>query len=254
VTEASAKRRVGTPRTAADSRRWVGQGTETFLRMLGRMSDERLDELTRLPGWTGRHVVAHVAANADALRNLVRWAKTGEATPMYSSPEQRAADIEAGATRDAAALREWVRSSAAALEEDLDALAEQDWTAQVRTAQGRAVAATEIPWMRAREVMVHAIDLSAVADQGKVSFADLPADFLAALVTDVAGKRGSAPEVGPGLRIAPTDIGLRWSVPGADPVTVQGTLADLTAYLTGREGGPVTALTAGPAPDLPPWL
>lgn len=255
MTEAPAEGRVGRPRSTGDSRRWVSEGTEVFLAVLTRTSDARLDEPTDLPGWTGKHLVAHVAANADALRNLVRWARTGEPTPMYSSPEQRVSDIEAGATRDAASLREWVRSSAAALAADLHGLPDERWSRHVRTAQGRTVPASEIPWMRAREIMVHAVDLSAVADDGRMSFADLPADFLVALVTDVVGKRGSAPEPGPGLVVAPRGADLRWSVPGVgDPQTVTGALADLTAYLTGRAGGPVTTLAGKPAPNLPPWL
>ncbi len=177
------------------------------------------------------------------------------ADPDVLFPEQRVADIEAGATRDADALRGWVRDAVAAFAADLDGLSAQHWSREIRTAQGRTVPATEIPWMRAREVMVHAVDLSAVADGGRASFADLPADFLAALVTDVVGKRGSAPEPEPGLVVAPSDADLRWSVPGAGhSVTVTATLADLTAYLTGRPGGPVTTLAGDLAPDLPPWL
>lgn len=234
-------------RTSADSRRWTAQGTDIFLRALEQRSDEQLTEATALPGWTGRHLVAHVAANADALRNLVRWTRTGEPTPMYRSPDERAAGIEAGARKEAPALRAWAQSSARSLADDLDAVTERQWATEVTTAQGRTVPVTEVPWMRAREVMVHAVDL------GTVAFADLPADFLAALVADVAGKRGSGP--GPALTVAPSDSELRWRVDGTgDPVEVTGTLADLTAYLTGRQGGPVRTTSAEPAPDLKPWL
>jgi maleylpyruvate isomerase len=30
-----------------------------------------------LPGWTRGHLLTHVARNADALRNLLTWARTG---------------------------------------------------------------------------------------------------------------------------------------------------------------------------------
>jgi maleylpyruvate isomerase len=63
----------------------------------------------------------------------------------------------------------------------------------VVTAQGRTVPATEIPWMRAREVCVHAVDLGA-----GITFGDLPADFTAALLADVVRKRAGAGE-GPEL-------------------------------------------------------
>ncbi|MGV1007755.1 MAG: maleylpyruvate isomerase family mycothiol-dependent enzyme [Dermatophilaceae bacterium] len=251
--QASAQPRGAPARTRADGLRWMGEGTEVFLGVLARASDGQLDGPTELPGWTGKHLVAHVAANADALRRLAHWARTGEQTPMYSSPGQRAADIEAGARRDAAALREWVASSSAALAADLDGLNEAHWDAEVRTAQGRTVPASEIPWMRTREVTVHAVDLSAVTDGRPIGFAGLPAGVCAALVTDMAGKRGAGP--GPALLVAPSDSALRWVIGGeGDPVTVTGTLADLTAYLAGRAGGPVTTPAAGPAPELPPWL
>ncbi|GAA6525416.1 maleylpyruvate isomerase family mycothiol-dependent enzyme [Intrasporangium sp. DVR] len=237
------------PRPAL-SRELMAQGTALFRSALDSVTDEQLAGPTSLPGWTGTHVVAHVAANAEALGNLVTWARTGHETPMYSSPDQRNADIEAGATRPAAELREWVNSSAADLEAGLAGLSEQQWQREVRTAQGRLVPATEIPWMRAREVMVHAVDLG-----GSVGYADLPAEFHAELIDDIVAKRSASAD-GPALHLAPTDDERRWDVSGAgEPTTVRGPLGDLAAYLTGR---PATGLVAdgaeGHLPDLPRWL
>lgn len=53
------------------------------------------------------HVLAHVCANAEALQHLAHWARTGEETPMYSSPTQRNEDIEAGSHKEASELRGW---------------------------------------------------------------------------------------------------------------------------------------------------
>ena len=186
-------------RTHADALRWSREGAQLFLAALARLGDDELALPTALDGWTGKHLTAHVAANADALRNLVHWARTGEETPMYSSTEQRGADIEAGAQRPAGELRDWARSSALALDEDLSTLDDEQWGHEVRTAQGRTVPATEVPWMRAREVMVHAVDLGA-----GVRFDDLPLDFLAALVDDIVGKRSSDP-TGPAVTLKATD-------------------------------------------------
>lgn len=232
------------------SRHLMQQGTELFRRALESVTDEQLAAPTALAGWTGKHVAAHVAANAEALGNLVTWARTGEETPMYSSPEQRNADIEAGATRPEADLRAWVDRSATALATGLDALTDEQWDRQVRTAQGRLVPATEIPWMRTREVMVHAVDLG-----GSVGYADLPLDFHAALLDDIVAKRSAAAD-GPALHLAPTDDERRWDVAGAgEPTTVNGPLSELAAYLSGR---PATGLAVGGAtadlPDLPRWL
>ncbi|MFG2544889.1 maleylpyruvate isomerase family mycothiol-dependent enzyme [Streptomyces sp. NPDC048594] len=231
------------PRTFDEALEWTVLGT----RLLTGAADAALDEPSALPGWTRGHVVAHVAANADALGNLVHWAATGEETPMYASPEDRAAGIEKGALLSAAALRAWLRDSARRLETAMDALGAEQWGAPVVTAQGRTVPAAELPWMRSREVCVHAVDL----DTG-VSFADLPAGFLTALCEDVVGKRAAGP--GPALLLTASDADARWELPGAGaPVEVTGPLAGLTAYLTGR-ANTLTTPQGGPAPALGPWL
>ncbi|GIJ72953.1 maleylpyruvate isomerase family mycothiol-dependent enzyme [Virgisporangium ochraceum] len=188
------------------ARTWTTLGSGLFL---GHLED--LDGPSLLPGWTRRHLVAHVHFNALALTRLASWAATGVESRMYGSREQRAAEIEDGSRWDPDVLRSRVRESAAALAAALDDLSEDAWRAEVVTAQGRTVPATEIPWMRAREVMVHTVDLGT-----GVTFADLPADFTAALLADVVAKRAAAGE-GPGL----------------------------AAWLTGR---------AERAPDLGPWL
>lgn len=234
-------------RSRADSLRWMAHGTATFLDALATLPDDRLDRPTALVGWTGRHLLAHVAANADALVNLAHWARTGEETPMYASPAQRDADIEAGATRPAAELRAWAVRAAETLQTRLAELDERRWNRLVRTAQGRTVPAEEIPWMRAREVMVHAVDLGA-----GVGFDDFPADFLAALIDDIAAKRSGA---GPALALTATDHGRTWTVPGSgDPTPVGGALAGLAAYLSGRRTDGVTGTQSRPAPELPRWL
>jgi maleylpyruvate isomerase len=49
---------------------WVSDGTERLLADVAGLSDAALDAPTALPGWSRRYLVSHVAANADALRNL----------------------------------------------------------------------------------------------------------------------------------------------------------------------------------------
>ena len=230
---------------------WMHDGTERLLAEVAELPDEALGGPTALPGWTRAYLLSHIAANADALRNLVHWARTGEERRMYASTEAREADIAAGAELPAAKLRAWAASSAADLAADLDALDGQagtdggpGWDAKIITAQGLTRTASEIPWMRTREIYIHAIDMAA----GR-TFADLPPDFLAALLDDVTVRR-SAKGGGPALLIAATDTGGRWDMAGTgSPVPVSAPLADLTAYLTGR---PAPSLPA--APVLPPWL
>jgi maleylpyruvate isomerase len=175
------------------AREWMTAGTALFLGAVDRLGDDEMAAATALPGWTRAHVVAHAHFNARALGRLAGWAATGTEQRMYASMEQRNAEIEEGARLPAAELRARVHASADELAVALDGLSPEAWQAEVVTAQGRTVPATEIPWMRAREVCVHAVDLDA-----GVTFADLPPAFTAALVAEVASRRAAGDE-GPAL-------------------------------------------------------
>jgi len=223
---------------------WMRDGTERLLSDLAGLSDEALRKPTALPGWNRRYLLSHVAANADALRNLVHWARTGEERRMYASAEQRDAGIAAGAALPAAELRAWIADSAAALAADLGTLSGPAWNSKVITAQGLTRSASEIPWMRDREVYIHTVDMDA-----GTGFGDLPPEFLTMLLDDVASRR-SAKGGGPALAIAASDTGHVWEIAGTGAhIPVTAPLADLAAYLTGR---PAPALAAAPA--LPAWL
>lgn len=222
----------------------MAEGTTLLFGALEAVPDTKLAEPCALPGWSGKHLVAHVAFNAEALMNLATWARTGVETPMYSSPTQRDEDIEAGAKLQPAELRDRLVETAVALDASLAGLTEDQWGQPIRTRQGREVTGEEIPWMRSREVMIHAVDLGA-----SVAFADLPGDFLASLIDDIAGKRD-----GEGLVLVATDQDRRWTVPGDKQDEVTGTVAALAAYLAGREPADVAGAGGRPAPTLGPWL
>ena len=223
---------------------WMHDGTERLRAQLGELSDEALDGPTALPGWNRRYLFSHLAANADALCNLLYWARTGEERRMYASAQARDESIAAGALLPSAELRARFSSAAAALAADVEAMTDEAWDAKVITAQGMTRSANEIPWMRVREVYIHAIDLAT-----GTTFADLPPEFVSALLDEVTVGR-SAKGGGPALVIAATDTGGRWEIAGSGaPAPVTAPLPDLAAYLTGR---PAPALSA--APVLPPWL
>ncbi|MEV0495251.1 maleylpyruvate isomerase family mycothiol-dependent enzyme [Streptomyces atratus] len=206
------------PRTFADAREWARTGTELVLAAVEDLDEAGFAADSLLPGWTRKHLAAHVAANGDALCNLVHWAATGEETPMYASPEERAAGIGKGPALSAGELRAWLADSARRLGTDLDELTDEQWQNKVVTAQGRTVPATELPWMRSREACVHAVDFGT-----GVTFADLPAGFLSALVDEISTKRG--------LTELP-----------------DGPLPEVAAWLAGRPH------TLADAPELGPWL
>lgn len=206
----------------ADGRRWAAEGTGLFLDAVAGLDEAGFAAASLLTGWTRKHLVAHVAANADALGNLIRWAATGVETPMYRTPQDRDEGIAKGSTLSGHELGSWLRGSAERLAEAMDALTEEQWRHEVVTAQGRTVPAAETPWMRAREVCVHAIDLGT-----GLGFADLPRGFDEALCADIMAKRG--------MTQLPAEL--------ADAPT-----AEVAAWLAGR---PHTLAGAG---DLGPWL
>lgn len=221
------------------TRGWVYSGTERFLAALDSMSAADLDGPSLLPDWRRRHVVAHLARNAESLSRLSKWARTGVETPAYASAQARTVDIERTAQADPDELRRDVQHTASALEGDFDALSPATWSREVQTRGGRTVPATELPWMRVREVWVHAVDLDASA-----SFADIPAEVCTALVDDVAG--GFAERDGvPGLTLTGTDVGRTWQI-GDGRTAVTASVAELAAWLTGR--------TTRAEATLPRWL
>jgi maleylpyruvate isomerase len=228
---------------------WARRGSAYFARKVNELPDAEIDAPTALPGWTRRHLVAHVGYNARAIARLVDWAATGVENPMYSSPEARAAEIEEGATLSISALRALTEHAAVHLDVSWRDLPEDRWTAEVRTAQGRLVPAAETPWMRAREVWIHAVDLG-----NGGSFADFPPDFLDALLTDITVLWQRKAQ-GPTLLLRPDDRDAEYRVDIDDetPYTIRGSTVDLARWLSGRGASDLKTDT-GELPRLGRWL
>ena len=230
---------MSAPRQVLD--RWA-DGERLFATALGRLTDEEFDAASLLPGWDRRHVVAHVARNADAMGNLLTWARTGTETPMYPSREARDADIAETAALDAPRLRTELVAATARFADAVRGLPEQAWSAPVRTLHGREVPATEVPWMRCIEVVVHAVDLDAGVD-----FADVDAGVQAGICEEVLAswaRRGETPDV---VVFAGDQ---EW---GSGAVAVSGSLPAVTGWLTGRSTGEGLAVD-GALPRLPRWV
>ena len=240
----------GAPGTGVEILRWVAEGTEVFEVAAARAP---LRGPSHLPEWTRAHVIAHVARNADALVNLLTWARTGDETPMYASTGQRAAEIEAGAQCTEHEIDEDLRAADARFAAAAACLPAHCWDATVRTARGRTVPASEVPWMRALEAWVHAIDLNA-----GITFADIPQSMTIALLDDVARAFTARPDVPP-VVLRATDSDRRWTLgPAGASVAaiVTGQAASLAAYATGRPI-PSPLGTGSPEehlPILPAWL
>jgi len=217
---------------------WYAGGERFLDEALNRLAGVDLDGPSLLPGWPRRTVIAHVARNADALCNLLTWARTGAETPMYASSEVRDNAIATTAQLPLAPLVEDCRTASRRFAAAVNGLPEPAWDVAVRTAQGRTVPVSQAVWMRCREVWVHAVDL----DTGK-GFDDIPDDVLVALIDDVTGlwaRRGQTPDA----RFSAGDR--HW---GTGEVVVTADLADLAGYVTGRRRD-----AGDDRPTLPPWL
>ncbi|MBB4934573.1 maleylpyruvate isomerase [Lipingzhangella halophila] len=228
---------------------WMHDGTERLTGLLATVDDAELDAPSLLPGWSRRHVLAHIEANARALGRLLHWARTGEETPMYPSREARDAEIEQDAGLSPRELRALVHDSAAELSSDLQTFPDERWASKIE-ARGRAIPASTIPWMRAVELWVHMADL----DCG-VTFADFPADLVDALLADVAEtltERGQDPA----LVLRPEDREREWLAGAgtASAVAVTGRASGLAAWVTGRGDSGARPVEEGTAlPTLDAW-
>ena len=129
--------------------------------------------------------MTHLARNADGLRNLAEGAiartKSARCIP---APIEREADIDAGATRAAAELRDDLERAHAALTATWARMSAEEWERPGWSlAAGRQPVSETVGWRR-RELLVHLVDL----DVG-VEPRDLPADYLEADATWLAEHR-----------------------------------------------------------------
>nr|WP_251364234.1 MULTISPECIES: maleylpyruvate isomerase family mycothiol-dependent enzyme [unclassified Leucobacter] len=225
------------------------RATAFAARALVQLSDAELDGPSLVAGWTRRHVVAHLGYNARALTRLVQWANAGMEIPMYASPKQRDREIEVGATLPPRALRHLFDHAAISLNVEWRDSPDAAWRSIVRTAQGREVPLAEVPWLRTRELWVHAIDL----DNG-ARFSDLPRHVAARLLGDIASVWSSR-GLDCGYLLTDASGERIASSTGLTSREVQGSPADLVAWATGRarasELARLTEVLDGGEPRVP---
>jgi maleylpyruvate isomerase len=222
------------------------------------LTDEQVRESSGLPGWTRGHVLAHVARNADALVNLLTWARTGEETPMYPSRLVRDDEITAGAGRTAAEQRADVLESQARFMAAAAQMREEHWQARVRWgADSKDASAGLVPWLRLVEIEVHHVDL----DLGYTP-AHWTVSFVRRQLERTTEDFRSRPDT-PALTLYALDDGTEYVLggDGAGPA-VCGPQTALLAWLIGRSDGTGLSMmeNAGsaepsdrPLPTLAPW-
>ncbi|MBU6529605.1 maleylpyruvate isomerase N-terminal domain-containing protein [Streptomyces mayonensis] len=227
---------------------WMTEGHAYFVSCLKGIDDAGLAGPTALRGWTGKHLLSHVGHNARALTRLADWAQTGIETPMYADASARAEEIETGAGWSTARLRDFVVDEQDRLSAALGRIDDERWRTSVVTAQGRTVPATTIPWLRCREVWIHACDLPGGGD-----FGAFPDDFTDVLIDDVLVRRRGAQSVDVSVRA--TDRAQDERTAGTSGNVVEGPAADLARWLTRGFAGPrLRAVSGGTLPELPSWL
>jgi maleylpyruvate isomerase len=241
------RRREAVTPSAETALAWTVDGQRRVEVAVAGLSNASASGPSALPGWSRGHVLTHLARNADALVNLLSWARTGVPAPMYpGGPDQRAFDIEAGAARPIEELSHDLRQADARFEAAASNMPADAWEARVVSASGREIPAADVVWLRTREVWLHLVDLS-------VGFTvdDIREDVAWELVLDVAGWMSTRVERAFEL-VVPGRESVRMG-PGPSTGRVQATANALAGWLTGRDDAP-PVVESGTPPQLPPWL
>ena len=243
--------------------------TDALINAVDKLDDMAVRGPSGLPAWTRAHVITHLARNADALLNLLIWARTGVEHPMYTSRADRNASIEEGSTRGYLLLVEDLAAACDRFARAAETMPDSAWSTGVVAARGLPIKAARVPWLRMREVWIHLVDLDA-----GVGFDAVPDEVVDILLDDVVQQFDGRTDV-PALTIdAMLPAGRRrsWYLGATSPddgspghgdgrdggsddgggsgPSVGGTGVDLLGWLTGRSDG--RGLT-GELPVLPRW-
>lgn len=143
---------------------------------LSGLSDATARGPSRLPGWSVGHVLTHLARNADSVVRRLSSAHDGRLVEQYpGGTDRRAAEIEAGANRPAAALVADLLSADAAVDRLFEMTPAEIWDRPVQRSgpAGGTIPAARLAYSRWREVAVHHVDLG---------LAYTPADWPGALI------------------------------------------------------------------------
>jgi maleylpyruvate isomerase len=221
--------------------------TSALEHSIATLTDDEVREPSLLPEWTRGHVLTHIARNADAMLNLVTWARTGVPTPMYPSREARSAAIEEQAGRSAEELRIDVHTSHERLVTALEGLDGEAWDRPLtygprrRTGTGAA-----IPFLRRIEVEVHHLDLGL-----DYTLAHWPEDFVEALLSDIASESTARDDLPSCVLVGNDDEG-RWVISGGGQ-EITGPPPALLGWLIGRTDGVGLNAQTGVLPSPGVW-
>jgi maleylpyruvate isomerase len=226
---------------------WVTEGQTLLENAAAGLSPEQVGGPSRLPGWSRGHVLTHLSRNADALANLLTWARTGVESPMYASPAEREEGIAAGAGRALPGQLADLAASGSRFLAAAEAVPRERRSFPVVSGQGRQIPAHEVPWLRARELRLHLVDLDA-----GYGIEAMPDPIAWTLTRDVAA--WMAPRIPAPADLRVDGYGTVRLGPGDTAATIiEGSAQRMAAWLTGR-GGPAGLTGTGGFPHLPRWL
>lgn len=231
----------------ATLRALLTEQSDLLLTHLRSFDETAAREPSLLPGWSRGHVLTHLARNADSLANSAAGALLGRPLPRYLSTQQRDQDIEAGSNRPADQLLADLATSSGRMLALLGTAASTPPDVQQPDGRGGTVRIGELPWLRLREVVYHHVDL----DLG-YSFDDAPTLVLRAGLLECPARLAST---SPGLELTCTfaDAAPLQILMGDGHRAVEGSGADILAWLTGRSDGAGLTTSGSSLPALPSW-
>jgi maleylpyruvate isomerase len=219
--------------------------TRRLVRTVDELPDEAFDGPSLLPGWARRHVIAHLALNAEGLGRALNGLAEGEQVPVYDSDEARDRDIVELAKAAPAELRQRLLAATEMFARAVESLSsDQDGMRVLRTPDGPRWPAPTTIGKRHREVEIHHVDL----DVGYTR-SDWPTAFVEEVITQFTARLRKQAD----FTVKSADSGRTWVVgTGGDPV-VSGSGADLAWWLTGRGDGEGLSSSTGTRPAVPSW-
>ncbi len=225
----------------------VRQATEVLYEVVEELDQAAMRGQSLLPGWTRGHVITHLARNADALVNLLTWARTGVEHQAYASRADRDADIEEGSRRILQVIKADLDSACQRFEAACREMSAHSWRSEVSPPRGGVIPASTVPLFRLREVWIHLIDLDA-----GVGFDDLPTDFVEEFLDDAVKQFAGRVDPFTIEVTLPDGTQRSWGLNGEPSrSSVSGSASAVLGWLTGRTDG---AGLHGELPDLPDWI
>ncbi|NGO52803.1 maleylpyruvate isomerase family mycothiol-dependent enzyme [Allomesorhizobium camelthorni] len=204
---------------------WARRGTAYFARLLNELSDRDLDAPSALPRLSRRHVIAHVGYHARFLSEIVAWARTGQEAPFPKAAQVSMSDVALGASLPSRALRYLFDHSEVHLNVEWRDLSDAVWGASVQDVAGRRIALRETPVIRARALWLHAVDLGAGS-----RFADMPPDFIDALIRHHAAAYSGKVAFALSFSDRPEPL----VIGDAPEITITGQATDVARWLCSR--------------------